>query len=162
MTELHPFDELSKPKQLAVAMRVVDFCSTNAEAKGIAPVSIDEIMGTEWAIVATVNKDFAGYIRHKPELVHERTFETYQPIGTLVVARTYQGNGLGAELVAAATQDAIGDSCIPFAHCNAYSLGSFQAVGYVPASPGELPAAAVSIYGNQPMVFPERWWQGDV
>ena len=156
VSELHVFDELSKSMQLAVATKVANFCTNTNEINGIIPLSIDEIMETQWAIVSTVNEKFAGYVRLKQEIVHEKTLRTYQSIGTLVVAGAFQGNGIGAELVSKITDDIFTTTNIPFAHCNSLSLKSFQTAGYIAAMPGVLPAAATSAYNNRSLIFPRR------
>ncbi len=154
MAEILFFEDLKPQQRLQIARYVSDY-STNEfgrEAK-MRPVSFAEMIeDEEVAIVALEGDEFAGYISPGQELYGNEL--TYKQIGSLLVPEAFRGRGIAKMLVSAATDDVIGEWCIPYAFCNAASMPVFSSVGFELALPGELPPEARSVYDNTAMVYP--------
>jgi hypothetical protein len=152
--DIYYFDGLSPNKMDVVAQMVSEYSTSPYDKDhGIAPVSTEEILTDEQiARVAFIGDTFAGYIRTKEAIKKDGSDYMYQQVGTLVVSEAFRQCGVGLVLVRQITEDVTAELNVPYAFCNQASKPIFAKAGYEEALPDELPARAVSIYGNQSMV----------
>lgn len=159
MSDIHFFGELKPSQKRDAAYFVSSLCN---EDNAMKPVSYDEVLATEIALVAFAGGEYdefiAGYIRSGEPLVDKsrqisKPKYEYVEIGSLVVASHFRGVGIATELLRKMTGHTIGSFYIPYAFCTQRGMRSFAKVGYQPALPGELPIEAISQFGNQPMVY---------
>ncbi|HMH30914.1 MAG TPA: GNAT family N-acetyltransferase [Methylomirabilota bacterium] len=128
-------------------------------AEEIVPVTRHDIyLGSIRAYIAlTKDRQFAGLVRAKrTPYYHQPPVKAYWQIGTLVVPKIYQGNGIATDLVKAITEDMVNNPSMSnpnlFAFVSDQSVKAFEANNYVPAVAGELPSPAKSQCGNPAVI----------
>jgi predicted N-acetyltransferase YhbS len=152
MTDIHYFQYLNSSKRLEAARFVSSYAgSAHSKEQTLAPISFHEVLESDLALVALVDGVLAGYIRAKRLLCKEGT--SYRQVGSLLVAQASRSLGVGSELVSRITEEVVAGGSMPYAFCGLSSKYLFAKAGYIQAPRDELPAEAVSLYGNQPMVY---------
>ena len=151
-TTLSHLMTLDARQQLSIAESVAE--RSQRPDASIAPITVDQLLETELAVVAWEGDEFAGFMRAKNTIETSPSGYQYRQIGTLVVAEQFRGMGLSRVLIEDVTQFVIEDQVIPYAFSSPASKRAFLRCGYTIALPGELDAFVQSMFGNEGMVLP--------
>lgn len=154
MIDVYYFEDLGSAKE-QIAHKVSAYTSSaQGQEQGVAPINFDEVIESKLALVAFIGSEYAGYIRGKEPIFKEDSDYPYQQVGTLVVTAAFANRGVGSKLVEEITRKVVGKRHVPYAFCNKVALPRFVKAGYVKTLPGELPVKAISLYGNESVVYP--------
>lgn len=155
MIDIYNFAELSNNERQIIAGIVSASSRPNiGHDHSLAQVETDEILASNLALVGFAQDSFAGYIRGKKTHTNTETSRIFRQVGSLVVMPEFRKNGVGNRLVTDLTALVVSDEQIPYAFCGPNSKPTFMKAGYREALPGELPQDAISLLGNQEMVWP--------